>query len=222
MRRFDACASAPGPQGLSHKAKSCDVGDGLGGSFDPPFGPPHGPARDAGRHRRSERRGMSLESDMEVLSEVPLFQELSRDQLRLLAFGAEHRVLRAGEILFRAEARADAGFVVASGEVHLVEGEGEARHIAMTVGRGTLLGEMALMADTRRPSSAVTVTDCDFIRISRPLFRRMLQEYPEIAALLHQRIRDDFLSMANRILALSETLEFDLGDDDDAPGDRRD
>ena len=175
-----------------------------------------------GRHRRSERRGMSLESDMEVLSEVPLFQELSRDQLRLLAFGAEHRLLRAGEILFRAEARADAGFVVASGEVHLVEGEGEARQIAMTVGRGTLLGEMALMADTRRPSSAVTATDCDFIRISRPLFRRMLQEYPEIAALMHQRIRDDFLSMANRILALSDTFEFDLGEDDDAPDERRD
>jgi CRP-like cAMP-binding protein len=163
---------------------------------------------------------MSLESDMEVLAEVPLFQELSRDQLRLLAFGAEHRALRAGEILFRAEARADAGFVVASGEVHLVEGEGEARRIAMTVGRGTLLGEMALMADTRRPTSAVTATDCDFIRISRPLFRRMLQEYPEIAVLLHQRIRDDFLAMAGRILDLGAVFDYD-DEDDDAPGEPR-
>ncbi|WP_427024782.1 cyclic nucleotide-binding domain-containing protein [Aureimonas ureilytica] len=162
---------------------------------------------------------MSLESDMEVLSEVPLFRELSRDQLRLLAFGAEHRSLRAGEILFRAEARADAGFVVASGEVHLVEGEGEGRRISMTVGRGTLLGEMALMADTRRPSSAVTATDCDFIRISRPLFRRMLQEYPDIAVVMHQRIRDDFLAMASRILALEDIFDYD--DEDDTPGEPR-
>lgn len=156
---------------------------------------------------------MSLESDMEVLGEVALFRELSRDQLRLLAFGAEHRTLRAGEILYRAEARADAGFVVVAGEVHLVEGEGEHRRVAMTVGRGALLGEMALMADTRRPSSAVTATDCDFIRISRPLFRRMLQEYPVIAQQMHQRIRDDFLAMADRILLLDATFSFDEDED---------
>jgi CRP-like cAMP-binding protein len=157
---------------------------------------------------------MSLESDMEVLGEVSLFRDLTRDQLRLLAFGAEHRFLRTGEILFRAEARADAGFVVASGDVHLVIGEGEARSVARTVGRGTLLGEMALMADTRRPTSAVTATDCDLIRISRPLFRRMLQEYPEIAGALHDRIRADFLDMAARILALADVFE---DDEDDAP-----
>ena len=78
---------------------------------------------------------------------------------------------------------------------------------------------MALMADTRRPSSAVTATDCDFIRISRPLFRRMLQEYPDIAVVMHQRIRDDFLAMASRILALEDIFDYD--DEDDTPGEPR-
>jgi CRP-like cAMP-binding protein len=160
---------------------------------------------------------MSLESDMELLGGVSLFQDLTRDQLRLLAFGAEHRHLRAGEILFRAEARADAGFIVAEGEVNLIEGEGDARRIVDTAGAGTLLGEMALMADTRRPVTAVTATDCDFIRISRPLFRRMLQEYPDIAATLHRRISAELQDMTSRILALSDVFDYDEDTDTSAP-----
>ena len=159
---------------------------------------------------------MSLESDMELLGGVSLFQDLTRDQLRLLAFGAEHRHLRAGEILFRSEARADAGFIVADGEVNLVDGEGEARRIVGTAGPGSLLGEIALMADTRRPVTAVTATDCDFIRISRPLFRRMLQEYPDIAATLHRRIAGELHDMTTRILALSDVFDYEDEDDETA------
>jgi len=143
---------------------------------------------------------------------VPLFGQLDRDQLRLLAFGAEHRFLRAGEILFRAEARADAGFVVVQGEVELLEGEGENQRVVARAARGSLLGEMALMAETRRPTTAVTRTDCDLIRVSRPLFRRMLQEYPEIAAALHARIQADLLAMTSRIAALGPAFEDDEAD----------
>ncbi len=152
---------------------------------------------------------MSLESDMDVLGEVPLFAGLTRDQLRLLAFGAEHRQLRAGEILFRAEARADAGFVVAGGTVHLVEGEGAQRRVGALAERGTLLGELALLVETRRPLTALAATDCDLIRIPRPLFRRMLTEYPEIAVALEARLRAEFLDMSARILALSPAFEPD-------------
>ena len=61
---------------------------------------------------------MSLESDIAILRNVPLFEGLASDQLRLLAFGAERRRLAAGEIVFRQDAQADAGFVIASGTVN--------------------------------------------------------------------------------------------------------
>ena len=147
---------------------------------------------------------MSVESDIEVLHEVPLFAGLTRDQLRLLAFGAEHRQLRPGETLFRAEARADAGFVIVSGTVGFFEGEGRERQRLATFGRGTLLGEMALLTETRRPATAVTDTDCDVIRVTRPLFRRMLQEYPEIAQALRERIETELGELVARIASLEE------------------
>ncbi len=147
---------------------------------------------------------MSLESDIEILSGVALFADLTHDQLRLLAFGAEHRVVRAGEYLYRAEARADAGFVLVSGEVDLVMGEGADAKTLSTVGPGSLLGELALVIETRRGSNAVTRTDCEVIRISRSLFRRMLQEFPGIAETLRERIAADLVGLTGAITAMED------------------
>lgn len=150
---------------------------------------------------------MSLESDIDILSGVALFSGLSRDQLRLLAFGAEHRFLRAGEFLFRVEARADAGFVIVSGTVHLVRDAKGGRKQLAEAGPGDLLGELALITETRRGASAVTATDCEVVRIARPLFRRMLLEFPEIAEELYMRIADDLADISRRIVAMEDRFK---------------
>ena len=142
---------------------------------------------------------MSLENDIEVLRSVQLFDDLSVEQLRLLAFGSEHRHLRAGETLFRAEARADAGFIVVSGEVELITGSGERRRVAARLGPGAILGELALLTGTRRAATAVTLSDCDLIRITRQSFRRMLEAYPEVAANLYHRMRAELAEMTAQI-----------------------
>jgi CRP-like cAMP-binding protein len=147
---------------------------------------------------------MSLESDIAVLREVPLFADLTDDQLRLLAFGADHRRLRQGEVVFRIDARADAGFVVAAGEVLLQRGPAGQERTIGRYGRGALIGELALITETRRPASAIAATDCDLIHITRLLFRRMLEEYPEIAFALHEKLADQLGQMTVDLLALEE------------------
>jgi CRP-like cAMP-binding protein len=147
---------------------------------------------------------MSLESDIAVLREVPLFADLTDDQLRLLAFGADHRRLRQGEVVFRIDARADAGFVVAAGEVLLQRGPAGQERTMGRYGRGALIGELALITETRRPASAIAATDCDLIHITRLLFRRMLEEYPEIAFALHEKLADQLGQMTVDLLALEE------------------
>ena len=150
---------------------------------------------------------MSLESDIAVLREVPLFADLTDDQLRLLAFGAEHRRLRKGEVVFRATARADAGFVIASGEIALQKGAVGSEQTLGRFGPGSLIGELALITETRRPAHAVAATDCDLIRITRTLFHRMLEEYPEIAFALHEKLADQLGQMTADILALEERFQ---------------
>ncbi|RFC64325.1 cyclic nucleotide-binding domain-containing protein [Fulvimarina endophytica] len=145
---------------------------------------------------------MSLQDDIDILRSVPLFDELDLEALRLLAFGAEHRRYRAGDTIFREAAIADAGYIVGSGTVVLAQGRDEAVRIVGAYGPGTLIGEMALITETRRPGTAQAETACDLLRITRTHFRRLLEEYPQYTASVEARLRDRFVQMTRQISAM--------------------
>ena len=129
---------------------------------------------------------MSIEDDIIFIERVPTLRMLGRDALRILAIGAESRYVHKGEVLFVAEEAADCGFVVQEGSFRL---ETKSKLAAdVTVGPGTLLGEMALIAETRRPATATANEPSTVIRISRNLFLKMLEGYPTAAYILRDRI----------------------------------
>ena len=121
---------------------------------------------------------MALEDDIRTLERTPLLDALSRDALRLIAFSAEKRSLRAGEVLFREGDRADSGFVVVAGAIALTrDGGGDEK----VVGAGALIGEFALLSDTTRPATATAREPSEVYRIARALFGRLLDEYPDLS-----------------------------------------
>ncbi len=129
---------------------------------------------------------MSIEDDIAFLERVPTLRLLGRTALRILAIGAESRYIHDGETLFHAGDAADSGFVVQEGSFELrPAGPGGAEIIA---GPGTLLGELALLADTARPATAVAREPSTVIRISRSLFLKMLEGYPDAAHTLREQI----------------------------------
>ena len=131
---------------------------------------------------------MSIEDDIAFLERVPTLALLGRDALRILAIGAESRYLHDGGVLFTQGEPADAGYVVQEGLLSLVRGRAE----QLTVGPGTLLGELALLTETMRPVTATAVEPSTVIRIPRTLFLKMLEGYPEAAV----RLRDSFIARA--------------------------
>lgn len=146
---------------------------------------------------------MALDDDIRTLSGVGLFSELNAEQLRLLAFGAETVRLSAGEEIYREGAAADCAFVVASGRVVLYrERDGEAVAVAR-LGEGAIIGEMALIAPVKRITYAAAETDAELVRLSRSLFRRILEEYPEIAASLHRRMTEELQIFLQRLEMLA-------------------
>ncbi|MBA4611509.1 cyclic nucleotide-binding domain-containing protein [Stappia taiwanensis] len=152
---------------------------------------------------------MSLARDMDLLRKVPLLADFPDEQLRLLAFSAENVSYRDGEVLFVEGERADGGLVVASGAV-MLESENEANGQGDRYGPGSLIGETALLVETRRPARAVASGATDVIRIRRALFKRMLQEFPDIAQRLFDsraaRFRDTAAALG-RVGTLLEQLE---------------
>ncbi|MEW6633006.1 MAG: cyclic nucleotide-binding domain-containing protein [Pseudomonadota bacterium] len=146
---------------------------------------------------------MALDDDIRILSSVKLFQGFTQEQLRLLAFGAENTFLQAERKLYREDDEADSAYVVISGEIALYRELGGERVPIGTAGPGAMLSELALIADTRRLTSASAAVDSEVIRLSRKMFRRILEEYPELAIQLHERILEEFQQMIARIEELA-------------------
>jgi CRP-like cAMP-binding protein len=124
---------------------------------------------------------MSLDGDIALLKRVPLFADLPTEQLRLIAFSAVRLELVAGQVLFRAGAKAPCGFVVSSGKIEMTVGETPKIEVVATAEAGTLIGEVALFIETRRPATATALVPSQVIEIDRKLITRMLSEYPQIA-----------------------------------------
>ncbi|MBZ9671461.1 cyclic nucleotide-binding domain-containing protein [Mesorhizobium sp. B2-1-8] len=146
---------------------------------------------------------MALDDDIRILSAVRLFEGFTQEQLRLLAFGAETTLVQADHKLYREDDVADSAYVVVSGRIVLYREQNGERVPIGKVGPGTMLSELALIADTNRLTSASAEIDSEVIRLSRKMFRRILEEYPELAVKLHQRISEEFHEMIRRIEELA-------------------
>jgi CRP-like cAMP-binding protein len=142
---------------------------------------------------------MALDDDIRILQRVPLLEGFSPEQLRLLAFGAESLRIRAGRDLYTEGADADCAYVVASGEIELYREADGKRSVSGRAGPGALLGELALISGGARPTSAVAVHDSEVIRLGRTIFRRILEEYPDLASTLHRRIAGELDALVNRL-----------------------
>ena len=139
---------------------------------------------------------MSIEDDIAVIERVPTLRALGREALRILAIGAESRFVRKGDVLFTAGETADCGYVIQDGSFRL---DGLSRALGeVVVGPGALLGELALIAETKRPATATANDESTVIRISRSLFLKMLEGYPRAAHILREQIA------ARAALALNE------------------
>ncbi|HET9687660.1 MAG TPA: Crp/Fnr family transcriptional regulator [Pseudolabrys sp.] len=141
---------------------------------------------------------MGLEEDIAFFERVPPLAALGKQALRILAIGAETRHLQSGAVLFYAGELADGGYVVQEGSLLLEPGT-LAEGNEITVGPGTLIGELALLTNTVCQATAIAKEPTVVVRIPRHLFRKMLEGYPAAA----EKLRD---SMTQRLQAWSKEL----------------
>ncbi len=127
---------------------------------------------------------MTIEDDIAFFERVPTLNLLGRDALRILAIGAENRYVHSGEALFSTGETADGAYVVQEGSFALSTSPGRGDEIQ--VGPMTLLGELAMITETKRAMTATALEPSSVLRIPRTLFLKMLESFPESA----RRLRD--------------------------------
>jgi len=149
---------------------------------------------------------MSLDRDIALLSRVPLFSELSTEQLRLLAFSAVRLELSPGQILFREGAAALSGYVIAYGGIELTIGEGAGKRIVTTCETGSLVGELALFIETRRPATGTAIVSSEVLEIDRKLVTRMLNEYPHVAIRLRATLAERLAATVSELTRVRQAL----------------
>jgi len=134
---------------------------------------------------------MAIEDDIAFYERVPTLGLLGRQALRILAIGTETRYVHSGEALFSAGEDADCAYVVQEGILNLSASDDDE---GVTVGVGTLLGEIALLTETKRPVTATAIEPSTVLRIPRSVFLKMLEGFPDAA----RRLRDNWAARTER------------------------
>ena len=142
---------------------------------------------------------MALDDDIATLSQAPLFNLLGRDALRLVAFASETRSHREGDVLFKKGDRSDGGYVVTRGAIALDAAE-DGSPAVFVAGPGALIGQAALFARIEHRATATAQESSAIIRVTPSLMRRVLEEFPDAAAAIHE-------AMAEELTRLTEGLE---------------
>ncbi len=147
---------------------------------------------------------MTIDDDIAFFERVPTLSLLGRQALRILAIGAESRYVHSGEALFNAGDEADGGFVIQEGRFNLASAE-DGREL--TVGPGTLLGEVALFAETTRPATATALEPSTVLCIPRPLFLKMLDSFPDAARKFREILAARFDQSVREIVNVRALLD---------------
>jgi len=115
----------------------------------------------------------------EVLTAIPLFRELTDEGLDLIAERLKHISYAKGQTIFRQGDLGKAMYLVESGQV-VVWNEKDNEAIAY-LGRGSFVGEIALLLPEPRSASLKVALDADLYVLEKQDFDKLLNERPDIA-----------------------------------------
>ncbi|HYO44246.1 MAG TPA: Crp/Fnr family transcriptional regulator [Candidatus Limnocylindrales bacterium] len=116
-----------------------------------------------------------------VLESVPLFSDLSAQDLGLLAASLRTRRYRRGEVIFHQGDPGDALHVILSGRVKISSpSETGVEAILTTLRPGEFFGSLALLDGAPRSASATAVEATETVVLPRDRFRQLLNDWPEI------------------------------------------
>ncbi len=130
----------------------------------------------------------------DVLAQVPLFSDLTKSELQVLAANCREREYPAGATLLRQGETGIGLFIITDGKVQVTQQtpSGEVRDLG-TFERGAVLGEMSLLDDLPRTATVTALEPSHALAIPVWDFRAGLREQPEIGikmlAILSRRLR---------------------------------
>ena len=124
---------------------------------------------------------MSLDEEVDLLRNIPLFSNVEPSKLKLLAFTSERLTFPAGQELFHQGDMGDAAYIIIDGEADVTVSTPAGEITVAKVSKNELVGEIAILCDVPRTATVRAATEVTTLAISKELFFQMVTEFPEMA-----------------------------------------
>ena len=119
--------------------------------------------------------------EIQLLSRVPLFEDLSRAHLGRVASLAEQFTYNPGRVIVKKNDPGRAFYVIVEGRAKVVKGRIVTARREAELGPGDFFGELALLDGGPRAATVVAASPLTTIRIERAAFRGLLRAEPDLA-----------------------------------------
>ncbi|MBX3066865.1 MAG: DUF1003 domain-containing protein [Anaerolineae bacterium] len=138
---------------------------------------------------------MPAKIDPEVLTHIPLFALMDKQELEVLAENLEYRRFLAGQTIFADGDRGDSMFIVKSGEVEVFLRDDDDQRVSLEfVQPNQIFGELALLDNEPRSASAIATRNTELFVVDRHDLQILVRSHPHAAldmlAMLGKRIRE--------------------------------
>ena len=156
----------------------------------------------------------------EAIQNVQMFRDLPLDAIELIAAQLQSVTFQKDALIFKINDPGDCLYIIKSGEVKVIAGEGDADEVLAYLGRGSYFGEMALLTGEPRSASVMTTMDAELFMLTKQDFDQLIARHPSIALtlshVLSQRLRDLSIKRAgrqNKIIGIINTTHDAQGHD---------
>lgn len=124
---------------------------------------------------------MSLEQEVELIRQIPIFSKIAPAMQKLLCFGSERLIFDAGQDVVRAGDAADAAYVLIEGSVEITVDSPKGPVLVNTMGRNEVIGEIAIFGDVPRTATVRAKSRVEALKISKELFISIIRQNPDAA-----------------------------------------
>jgi CRP/FNR family transcriptional regulator, cyclic AMP receptor protein len=142
--------------------------------------------------------------EVSFLRNVPIFNELSDQELEKIAGLGVRKKYKKGSIILLEEETGAALFVIVSGKVKIVRMDDDGREVILSIlGGSDFFGEMAILDGLTRSASVVATSKSELFMIHRRDFLKLLNDYPMVAIALLRELTSRLRKADAQIKSLS-------------------
>jgi len=142
---------------------------------------------------------VSLEEEVKLLRNIPLFANIEPSKLKLLAFTSERLMFDAEDILFKQGDVGDSAYIIIEGEAKIMVDTPKGMVTVATLEHNAIIGEIAILCDVPRTATVQASSKLVALKISKDVFFRLVMDFPQMAVEIMREL-------ANRLEKTTEQL----------------